>query len=199
MRGCLVRRSASLLLSLACAAAHAGPANEPDADAARVPSSTMRLLPAALFVQIGVAPEAVADTVGATWNLRGDQSRAGSSIYLETSLSRWHRRADTPSDHGVLTQIGVVPVYRHEFGAGSSPWFVEGGIGATVTSSVYRSGGKRFSTAFNFGDHVGLGRAFGESRQRELVLRFEHFSNGGIKQPNPGQNFVQLRYLHRIE
>jgi hypothetical protein len=36
-------------------------------------------------------------------------------------------------------------------------------------------------------------------RQRELVLRVEHFSNAGIKHPNPGENYVQLRYTHRLE
>jgi hypothetical protein len=47
-------------------------------------------------------------------------------------------------------------VISYRFADGASPWFVEGGIGATVTSSVYRSTDKHFSTAFNFGDHVGL-------------------------------------------
>jgi lipid A 3-O-deacylase len=37
----------------------------------------------------------------------------------------------------------------------------------------------------------------GQQRQHELQLRLEHVSNAGIKEPNPGANFVQLRYaLH---
>ncbi|RYG65377.1 acyloxyacyl hydrolase, partial [bacterium] len=28
----------------------------------------------------------------------------------------------------------------------------------------------------------------------EIALRIEHFSNASIQKPNPGQNFVQLRY-----
>jgi len=80
-----------------------------------------------------------------------------------------------------------------------NPWFVEGGIGATVTSSVYRNFDKHFSTAFNSGDHVGVGYAFGAARKNEIALRAEHFSNAGIKHPNPGQNFVELRYVHHFD
>jgi hypothetical protein len=45
---------------------------------------------------------------------------------------------------------------------------------------------------------MAVGRMFGAERQHELVLRLEHFSNAGIDHPNPGENFVQLRYAHRL-
>ena len=32
----------------------------------------------------------------------------------------------------------------------------------------------------------------------EWSLRFQHFSNGRIKNPNPGENFLQFRYTHRL-
>ena len=31
-------------------------------------------------------------------------------------------------------------------------------------------------------------------RWRVVILRVEHTSNASIKKPNPGENFVQLRY-----
>jgi len=77
--------------------------------------------------------------------------------------------------------------------------FFEGGVGVTFTTNVYETDRKRFSTSFNFGDHLALGRNFGARREHELSLRFEHYSNAGIKHPNPGENFVQLRYLRRFE
>jgi hypothetical protein len=76
-------------------------------------------------------------------------------------------------------------------------WFAEIGIGANVILPVYRSKEKRFSTTFNFGDHFAIGRQFGAQHQHELALRIQHFSNGGIDEPNPGENFLQLRYSHR--
>ena len=30
----------------------------------------------------------------------------------------------------------------------------------------------------------------------EIELRAEHYSNGGIAHPNPGENWFQLRYMH---
>lgn len=46
--------------------------------------------------------------------------------------------------------------------------------------------------AFRFAGTAGVGAAFG-SRQPYLAgYRFQHRSNGGIKEPNPGINFSQL-------
>jgi lipid A 3-O-deacylase len=190
--------SSAVTLALAstcvvCPAAEADGAGEPE-QAER--SVLTALQPDGVFAQVGVADEAIANTVGAAWTLHLDRLRSGWGAYLEASLSRWQNRSGHPSGHGVLTQFSAIPVLRYGFAEGRSPWFVEGGIGVTVTSSLYQSGEKHFSTAFNFGDHIGLGYAFGEARQNEIALRFEHFSNAGVKHPNPGQNFVQLRFAH---
>jgi lipid A 3-O-deacylase len=76
------------------------------------------------------------------------------------------------------------------------PTFAEFGIGLTVTSEPYRKSERKFSSTFNFGDHLAIGWAFGARREHELVLRVEHFSNGNIKLPNPGENFREVRYVH---
>ena len=78
------------------------------------------------------------------------------------------------------------------------PWFVEAGLGGYVSSKLYESRDKRFSTAFNFGTHIGVGYLFGEQLKNEISLRLEHHSNAGIKHPNPGDNFLQLRYARRF-
>lgn len=51
-----------------------------------------------------------------------------------------------------------------------------------------------FSTTFNFGEHLAVGRQLGATRHHEVALRVQHFSNAGIRQPNPGENLVQVRY-----
>jgi lipid A 3-O-deacylase len=98
-----------------------------------------------------------------------------------------------------ITQLGVTPVLRWSMSASPSTWFAEAGIGANVLLPVYRSSDKSFSTAFNVGDHLAVGRAFGASGRHELALRVQHFSKAGIKHPNPGENFVQLRHSWRYE
>ena len=72
------------------------------------------------------------------------------------------------------------------------------GIGANYISPIYRTESKRFSTAFNFGDHAAVGRILGDHRQASVALRLQHFSNGGIDEPNPGENFTQLRYSYQF-
>jgi hypothetical protein len=170
---------------------------EPDATPQR--SWTSVLKPRAFFAQLGVADEVTAGTAGAIWNPKWDFLHEPWSVYLEGSVSRWQSRGGHPTEHGVLTQLALIPVFRYRMDQGRSPWFAEGGVGATVTSSVYRSGDTHFSTSFNFGDHLGVGYSFGAARTHEIALRAEHFSNGGIKHPNPGKNFVELRYVHHFE
>jgi hypothetical protein len=188
-----------LLLVTVCVACQADEAATPMVSTAPPRSAAGVFAPRGFFTQVGVAEEVTAATAGAMWSVRGNPVRSRWGVYVEASVSRWNSRGGHPSESGVLTQIAAVPVVRYRFADGGSPWFVEGGIGATVTSSVFRSADKHFSTAFNFGDHVGFGVAFGPARKDELVLRAEHFSNAGIKHPNPGENFVQLRYAHHFD
>jgi lipid A 3-O-deacylase len=47
-------------------------------------------------------------------------------------------------------------------------------------------------TAFQFVDMAGVGMQFGSRQQYLAGYRFQHISNGGINEPNPGINFSQL-------
>jgi hypothetical protein len=53
-------------------------------------------------------------------------------------------------------------------------------------------------TAFQFGDMVGFGVGFGKNAATEVGMRFQHISNAGIKEPNPGTNlytgYVRYRF-----
>ena len=59
---------------------------------------------------------------------------------------------------------------------------------------MYRTADKQFSTHCNFASVAAVGRSFGPQRRQELSLRFFHVSNADLKKPNPGENFLQLRY-----
>ena len=93
--------------------------------------------------------------------------------------------------------LGLKPVLRFH-SKSQYPWFVEAGIGGFVSNHLYENRDKRFSTAFNFGSHLGLGYFTGMKRENEWMLRIEHFSNASIKRPNPGENFIQLRYARHF-
>jgi len=153
------------------------------------------LRPATVFSQAGAAEHANAIAIGATWDT-GWQRRwriGDASLYWEASIGRWTATHDMTNSSGLVTQFGITPVLRIEPRAGSR-WFFEAGIGLNVLTPIYQNGDKRFSTAFNFGDHLAIGRRFGNDGSHEVALRIQHFSNAGIRRPNPGEDFLQLRY-----
>lgn len=94
--------------------------------------------------------------------------------------------------------FGVLPTLRWRGDQGQSPWFAQVGTGLSLGTELYQSGDKRFSTRYNFATHLAVGTNFGDRREHELMLRLEHYSNAGIKRPNPGENFLQLRYAKRF-
>ncbi len=137
-------------------------------------------------------------TLGTTlpWN---DWRRSffGSEVrgYWDIYASQWAGNGPTGRTH--TTVLGVTPSFRLTPDNGHARWFFDVGIGTTLANPRYVTLHKEFSTRLNFATHLGIGLALGKNRQHELQLRLEHVSNGGIKKPNPGENFLQLRYaLH---
>lgn len=121
--------------------------------------------------------------------LWGGELRGHWDLYL----SRWFFKG--AARHGGTLVLGVTPTLRLRPDGGSSAWFWEAGIGVTLADQRYHPAGQEeFSTRFNFASHLGIGINFGARRQHELLLRLQHVSNAGIKKPNPGLEFLQLRY-----
>ena len=148
----------------------------------------------AWYVQGGVAEDAQSLTVGMSrdWQWEKQYRYGHISGQWQGEVARWH------SDSRTSTQLGVTPALRWHPNGWDNGWFVEGGIGVNVIFPKYDTRKKEFSTTFNFGDHIAIGKQFGADRQHEWSLRFQHFSNGRIKNPNPGENFLQFRYTHRL-
>lgn len=158
------------------------------------------LAPDAVYVQAGTGRGTHTSVAGATWSWRWQRDFAGGRLdgYWEASFGRWSTEQGEGDSSALITQMGITPVLRWTTGAAPGAWFVEGGIGGNVILPLYRSRDKRFSTAFNFGDHLAVGRRFGDEYRHEWSLRLQHFSNAGIKRPNPGADFVQLRYTRLL-
>jgi lipid A 3-O-deacylase len=137
-------------------------------------------------------------SVGVQWPWAWRRSLLGGELtgHWDTHVAHWRAPGGTalPGGRRHWTQLAVVPTLRWRFDGGRSPWFVEGGIGLSVMDGHYATRRKAFSTRFNFTDHQGVGFNFGARRQHELMLVVRHVSNGGIRKPNPGEDFVQVRY-----
>lgn len=128
-----------------------------------------------------------------TWFEAGNWHLTG---YWEASLGHWNgkkRGART------LWDVGITPVFRLEPKAreGIRP-YLEGAVGIHLLSSTKPNDFRDLTTAFQFGDHVGVGITFGDRQQFDLGLRIQHLSNASVKDPNWGIDFHQVRFSYAL-
>jgi len=109
------------------------------------------------------------------------------SWYWDVSIGGWH------GDEGTVHDFGVTPVFRYM--KASHGFYLEGGIGAHLLSDSHINSDLGFSTRFQFGDHIGVGVRRG---QYDIGLRLQHLSNAGLRNPNPGVNFLQLHLAYEL-
>jgi lipid A 3-O-deacylase len=127
-------------------------------------------------------------------SLLGGVPRQAGPLTLHWDLWVSHWRVPAERGRSGLTQIGGAAIWRHALGGQGAPWFVDLGIGASVMDRLYATPQKRFSTAFQFTEVAAQGFRFGDGQRQEISLRYQHFSNGGIKRPNPRQDIVRVRW-----
>ena len=120
------------------------------------------------------------------WLQRGDWHLGA---YWDVQFGHWKNGEE-------VGDFSVTPVFRYQrSGSGWNP-YVEGAIGFHLLTDLRISRLRRFSTNFQFGDHVGVGLQNG---RHDWSLRLQHISNGGIARPNPGINFLVLRYQRSLD
>ncbi|MBS1187058.1 MAG: hypothetical protein H6R04_1076 [Burkholderiaceae bacterium] len=112
--------------------------------------------------------------------------------YWDLSLARGEERKhrNIEGARRNIYGIGITPVFRWQQD-NKKGFYAEAGIGAHLMSHTSDNAGNQLSTAFQFGDHLGVGYVFGNGL--DLGLKLQHFSNGGIKKPNTGANFAIMR------
>lgn len=133
--------------------------------------------------------------VGLTWDWDWERlRRADVTAHTELLLNYWSAPAIGGGRESIW-QVALVPSLRMQLAQGASPWFLEVGVGPSYMNKLLDTPRRQFSTRWNFYDFLGGGYVFGEHRQHEIGLRWSHVSNAGIKKPNPGQDFLQLRYV----
>ena len=131
---------------------------------------------------------------GAKWFANGDWYLGG---YWELGAAYWDGE-DGRTGNDSLGDFHVTPVFRFQRGEGASiAPFLEFGVGAHVHTDD-SIGDKDFDIPFAFGSHVGGGLRFGQRQQFELLYRFQHLSNAGLGDDNPGINFHVLHLGYRF-
>ncbi len=118
--------------------------------------------------------------------------------YWDASLGYWDNKSPGAT-HSSIFDAGLTPVFRFQQNnpSGFSP-YVEAGIGIHFLSHTSVTAQRQFGSSFQFGDHVGVGLRLGGKGQYDLGYRFQHLSNAGIKQPNNGINFHQVRLQYNF-
>lgn len=157
---------------------------------------------AGIYVERGRARHAEghndATTLGVSlpWRRLTNWTARPLQLGVDVFIAQWRPERPPPGNGSSVMQVGAAASLRYPLGGTDGPWFVEGALGATLLEHHYRNGERRFSTKFQFNEQLAFGRAFG-GRRHELSLRLQHFSNGGIREPNPGETLLYLRYLYR--
>lgn len=175
-----------------------------------------RLLPAVLSLMLaGMADSALADTSGtqggisvhygvgkqykrytlnyeaaSVWTTKFSGNWGRLDLTPEIGVSYW--TADGSRSPSQAWQFSAIPMFRWWT---TERFYIEAGIGVTALTRT-RFADKNIGSAFQFGDHIGAG--FLLTRHDRIGLRLSHFSNAGIKRPNPGLDTLQLTYTYQF-
>lgn len=108
-------------------------------------------------------------------------------LQAEFNVAGWDARGGTNPQN--LFEFGISPILRVEKRGGYFVPFAEASVGLRVLTHAGTSDEHRMGSAFQFSDMLGVGVGFGKNANTEVGFRFQHISNAGIKEPNPGSNF----------
>lgn len=161
--------------------------------------SASTFAPDTYSAEVGTGNSTQIARVGAQWkwgqNWRWWESN-GTHIggYWDLSYAYWRGNRFNNTDASQhINDFGITPVFRFQRDSLTGP-YAEAGIGAHYLDDLYSNAGRRLSTRFEFGDHIGFGYVF--QNKLDLGIRLQHFSNGGIKEPNNGVNYAVLRVAY---
>ena len=116
--------------------------------------------------------------------------------YWDLSAGYWDAGTVPAGRNASIVDIGLTPVFRIQQND-MRGLYGEIAVGFHLLSHT-TIGSKTLSTAYQFGDHLGAGYRFGDKGQYDLSYRYQHLSNGGIKKPNNGITFNQIRFQYHF-
>jgi lipid A 3-O-deacylase len=124
----------------------------------------------------------------ALWSYQWQSGWGRLDLGAEFAVAYWRAQHGDPDS---LWQLSATPMLRWW---PSEIFYAEVGVGATVLNKTHFAD-KELSTAFQFGNHIGIGTRINGAHR--VGLRYSHFSNAGIKKPNPGLDLWTLTYTYR--
>jgi hypothetical protein len=120
-------------------------------------------------------------------------------VSMEAAIGQWNTYT-AGNENFKLMEYMFTPVIRvQERFPSSISFFVEAAVGLHLLSNAFLRGPRKFGSAFQFGDHAGIGIRFGKDQRYELSYRIQHLSNAGITKPNEGMNFSEIYFGYRLK
>ncbi len=159
------------------------------------PARVAHSSPWRVLLENGASRDASSGRVGVQYDFATQWSLGSErALYpsLDLTAGYWRVNRSDRTEVSVVSEAGLTPTLRLG-GPSRTGFFAEIGVGAIAISPRFQSTRARFSTNYQFGDHFGVGWRSRGAHRWEVALRYEHFSNAGIKKPNPGEGFAQLR------
>lgn len=104
----------------------------------------------------------------------------GIDSYTQVNLGGWRGRTEAAT-------VGVAKGLRWQWGDTR----VHASLGGSLVSDTDDA---QLSTAFQFYEQLAVQRQFGDIG---AALSYRHWSNGGIKKPNGGMNFLGVEFAYR--
>jgi hypothetical protein len=137
-------------------------------------------------VGVGTA-DLVQGTLGENWSW---------SVFGLARAAYWRGNG---AENRELADLSVAPVAHLERRMSSKvALYVDGSVGFHLLSHTKVNEGREFSTAFQFGEFIELGFAFGPGHRYNVGLRLQHVSNGGIRNPNDGLSYGTVVFQYRL-
>lgn len=109
------------------------------------------------------------------------------SGYWDAGITNW----EGGSKASARQSLSFSPVFVYSFKGNDWVPYVEAGIGVAAFSST-SVGDKNIGSAVHFEDRLGFGVKF--KNESKLGFRAIHYSNAGLKEPNPGIESYTLFY-----
>ncbi len=118
------------------------------------------------------------------------------SFWLPSTLDFAAGWLERGSDTASFVSFG--PSYRMRLNKSNlGRWFTEFGVHPTYVSKT-QIGGKPLGGKFFFTSYLGLGAYLDRQRKTSLLLRYQHTSNAGLSNVNPGVDMLGLAFSYHF-
>ena len=120
------------------------------------------------------------------------------SFWVPSKLDFTAGRLERGNDSALFVSFG--PTYRFNINMNKSEpgrWFMDIGSHPTYVSKS-QFGGKPLGGNFFFTSYLGLGAYLDRQRKTGLLLRYQHTSNAGLSNSNPGVDMLGLTFSYHF-